>query len=318
MATDANPERSACFACGTDTTGRGTLPKTNDTDYRDCPNCGKYIISYEAQVNMHNLTEKGHAFLSHEIWKHQGDGHLFAVQTTHIDEAQKASLPNPAEQLDLFILYAGNATRDTPGQEITVEYSNLRAKICAQQNKGVFLITDSAMKRGLISGNVTSRPAEFMLTLEGWERYEELKLGHSASRTAFMAMPFSNEELRQIVEVAFRPAVEETGFKLMRVDDEPKAGPIDNKMRVDIMTSRFVIADLTDKNRGAYWEAGYAEGLGKPVIYTCEKAFFNVPYNVHFDTNHHHTILWESSNPEKAAEDLKATIRATLPLEAKM
>jgi len=35
-------------------------------------------------------------------------------------------------------------------------------------------------------------------------------------------------------------------------------------------------------NPGAYWEAGYAEGLGKPVIYTCEEAKFVEAS--HFDT----------------------------------
>jgi nucleoside 2-deoxyribosyltransferase len=60
-----------------------------------------------------------------------------------------------------------------------------------------------------------------------------------------------------------------TGFILRRLDDEPKAGLIDDRMRAEIQASRFVIVDLTHMNRGAYWEAGYAEGLGKPVIYTC-------------------------------------------------
>lgn len=61
----------------------------------------------------------------------------------------------------------------------------------------------------------------------------------------------------------------------------------------------------------------YAEGLGKPVIYTCEKEKFE-EQKTHFDTNHHLTIIWDDENPEEAAEELKATIRATLPREAKL
>jgi hypothetical protein len=38
----------------------------------------------------------------------------------------------------------------------------------------------------------------------------------------------------------------------------------------------------------------------------------------HFDTNHLHTVLWDSTSPGEAAEELKNTIRATLPDEAKM
>jgi len=42
-----------------------------------------------------------------------------------------------------------------------------------------------------------------------------------------------------------------------------------------IRTARFVIADLTHDNNGAYFEAGFAEGLGLPVIYTCEAGKFD-------------------------------------------
>ena len=38
-----------------------------------------------------------------------------------------------------------------------------------------------------------------------------------------------------------------------------------------VRDAAFVISDLTHDNSGAYWEAGYAEGLGKPVIYICEE-----------------------------------------------
>jgi hypothetical protein len=38
----------------------------------------------------------------------------------------------------------------------------------------------------------------------------------------------------------------------------------------------------------------------------------------HFDTNHLHTIIWDRSNLDDAAMRMTATIRATLPAEAKM
>jgi hypothetical protein len=37
----------------------------------------------------------------------------------------------------------------------------------------------------------------------------------------------------------------------------------------------------------------------------------------HFDTNHHLTVPWELDKIDDAVERLKATIRATLPDEAK-
>jgi len=132
-----------------------------------------------------------------------------------------------------------------------------------------------------------------------------------------MAMPFGIKGVTDMVENVFRDAVEEAGFHLKRIDDDPPAGSIDNRMRVEIWMCRFVIADLTEENHGAYWEAGYAEGLGKPVIYTCEKKYWD-DHRTHFDTNHQHTVLWDADDREKAKRDLIATICATLPFEATM
>jgi nucleoside 2-deoxyribosyltransferase len=162
-------------------------------------------------------------------------------------------------------------------------------------------------------------PGRFHVTLsfEGWEHYQDLKRGATDSRKAFMAMQYGNEQLNKVVEEVFKPAVKQTGFDLVRLDEKPKAGLIDDRLRVEIQTSRFLIADLTDENAGAYWEAGYAEGLGKPVIYTCEKGKFEESKS-HFDTNHHLTITWDATSAEEAAEELKATIRATLAGEAKL
>jgi nucleoside 2-deoxyribosyltransferase len=134
-----------------------------------------------------------------------------------------------------------------------------------------------------------------------------------------MAMKFSNDTLEKIFNEVIKDAVSKTGFEIRRLDEERRAGLIDDKLRVEIRRSKFLIADLSDDNNGAYWEAGYAEGLGMPVIYICEESKFD-QRATHFDTNHHLTIKWKD-DPEslkKFAEELKATIRATFPAEAKM
>ncbi|MBI5115192.1 nucleoside 2-deoxyribosyltransferase [Candidatus Poribacteria bacterium] len=131
-----------------------------------------------------------------------------------------------------------------------------------------------------------------------------------------MAMKFGDATLDKVLDQVFRPCVKQTGFELFRLDDVPRAGLIDDRLRVEIQACDFLIADLTHDNLGAYWEAGYAEGLGKPVIYTCEEKTFEQE-KTHFDTNHHLTIVWDENSPGAAGEGLKATIRATLPHLAK-
>ena len=132
-----------------------------------------------------------------------------------------------------------------------------------------------------------------------------------------MALKFDDDLLIAMVREHISPAVQATGFELINLQDNEKAGLIDDRIRVEIRRSRFLLADLTHHSNGAYWEAGFAEGLGKPVIYLCRRDVFEES-STHFDTNHHLTIAWADDTIQDDMERLKATIRATLPGDAKL
>jgi nucleoside 2-deoxyribosyltransferase len=104
-----------------------------------------------------------------------------------------------------------------------------------------------------------------------------------------MAMRFGDAILNRVLSECFKPAAQRAGFILRPLNEAPSAGLIDNQIRAAIRTARFVVADLTHDNNSAYFEAGFAEGLGVPVIYTCEAQKFN-ERKTHFDTNHMLTV----------------------------
>ena len=150
------------------------------------------------------------------------------------------------------------------------------------------------------------------LTLNGWERYEQEKRGEFEGNYGFIAMQFDDHDLDVFVRDVVKPAVkQDTGYDLVDMRDVARAGVIDDIMRVRIRDATFVIADLTHDNRGAYWEAGYAEGMGKPVVYICEKTKFDEK-GTHFDTNHCTTIPWSKDDPERFSRELVATIQRSL------
>lgn len=174
--------------------------------------------------------------------------------------------------------------------------------------------TQSSMVESIVREGVP-REFNFSLTAKAWEHYAELKRGNNATNKAFLALQF-NGELNQSFKDQLKEAVSETGFVLNTVDEEPRAGLIDDKIRLDIRNSRFVIADLTDGNKGAYWEAGFANGLGKEVIYMCKDEIMNdetSQNHPHFDVSHHQCILWSKDHFEDALKKLKDTIRYTFP-----
>jgi nucleoside 2-deoxyribosyltransferase len=120
--------------------------------------------------------------------------------------------------------------------------------------------------------------------------------------------------LDNIVARDLKLGVEEnTGYSVIDLREVSQAGVIDNLMRQHIRDSAFMISDLTHDNLGAYWEAGYAEGLGKPVIYICEQEKFK-DAKTHFDTNHCTTVIWDVENMDQFVAELSATVRRSLNL----
>jgi hypothetical protein len=237
---------------------------------------------------------------------------------------QTERLPTPPRQADLLILLLGRE-QSSGSDPYRITPQRLEGEIGAalSEDTGAAAwryIVDYLRQERLLTYGYDGPPNEqisIMLTIPGWSRYEELQDEPSNSRTAFMAMKFGKPELDEIFRDHLIPAVDATGFRLERLDMNPKPGLIDARMEVEIRAARFMVADLTYGSYGAYWEAGFAAGLGKPVFYTCEKGYFETDGS-HFDTNHHYTVLWDSTEPQKAMEELKAAIRRSLPADAKL
>jgi hypothetical protein len=230
-------------------------------------------------------------------------------------------LPTPRQQVDALILWVGDH-QPTTFELVEIHRSALAATvglpISDHDDASGFAWLNSQLEPKklyelLPKGN---NVLALKLTMAGWEKHEELKKTAVESRIAFMAMKFGQADLNRVVDECFRPAVARTGFELRLLTDKQPAGLIDDQMRAAILASRFVISDLTHGSPGAYWEGGYGEGLGLPVIYTCEKSAWQ-SQKTHFDTNHLKTIIWDPAELKQAGDELTATIRATLRADAK-
>lgn len=294
----------------------------NGTDQFDCNYCGVWRAN-RIFVDMIASEVANNARLSLAISftlrKQQLSNEVAILTNPLYEQLQKnPALPSPNQRCIDFVLWLGRRTADLVGNRISVSVVQEGAIVGVAPNnhEGFGFVLFALEKRGLleVTGH-TSQSASIRLTLSGWEFYDELQRGHVSTRNAFMAMPFGVKRLDRVFSECMKRAAGRAGFDLKRLDEEPRAGLIDDRLRVDIRNSRFVVVELTDANAGAYWEAGFAEGLGKPVIYTCEETFFK---NTHFDTNHMLHVLWRDDDLTSAENRLAATIRATLPAEAKM
>ncbi len=295
----------------------------------ECQRCGRFTLIGTAVGKVGQLSDHQRAVLSHRLRCQQTPEHrgpqIFESDLNAL--ALNDLLPNPAEQIDRLVTWVGN-NQPTVSEFIYTTTDAMAAWVGTaitykNPNSGLGWILAQQVTMALLEIQQDGRGSlGLRLKLDGWNRYTANKRAQTETSTAFMAMQF-DPALMRIVEDHFKPAVARAGFELKLLTDNQPAGLIDDQLRVALRTARFVVADLTHANNGAYWEAGFAEGLGKPVIYTCRKAEWDEVdergrKKVHFDTNHLVTIIWSPDALEDAANRLTATIRATLPGEARL
>ena len=137
-------------------------------------------------------------------------------------------------------------------------------------------------------------------------------LPHSFDIFNLLFRKYNNKYMEAISERKAREAIKEAvtscGFVPRIMDEIHHNHQIVPEMLYEIRESRFVIAELTEHNNGAYFEAGYALGKEKEVIQICKEDAF--AQDGHFDVKQINTILWHDTDDLK--EKLKARIRATL------
>ena len=169
---------------------------------------------------------------------------------------------------------------------------------------------DYLMQRGWLNGRESTQAGSLVtVSVSGYSRIAE-KVTNVDSSQAFVAMWF-DDSLKEAFDEGVEPAIREAGYKAMRIDRDPTVDKIDDAIISEIRRSRFLVADFTHGEKGArggvYYEAGFAYGLEKPVIYTCRADMVD---DLHFDTRQYAHILWK--NPEELREELKARILARI------
>ena len=75
-----------------------------------------------------------------------------------------------------------------------------------------------------------------------------------------------------------RQGIKSAGYVAIFIDEVEHNDFITPELLKYIRDSKFVVVDLSHQNNGAYFEEGYAMGLGKPVIQLCKK-----DVRLHFD-----------------------------------
>lgn len=184
-------------------------------------------------------------------------------------------------------------------------------------------IISEGFKRGFLEGDIRDinifeqRPKYLwrayikFLTFKGREFVESLGQTNGNSNKVFLAFHFT-DEMKMSFEVTVKRAISDASngkLEAVRVgtSSTPTDTKIDDALIAMLKASKVVIADFTGQRPAVYYEAGYAMGMGIPVIWTCRADEVD---NLSFDTRQYPHILWENEEDlyKQLTERLSAQI----------
>ena len=235
----------------------------------DCPRCGRWQIDSDASGITRLLAHKIGEWDAQAVHRRSRLSHILRRQQQQVDKSRWANmpsgnleswhldepLPSPSEQLDQLIIWIAK-NQLSPSTSVAVKGPEVSAWIGTSITRGSseaglsWLLQQEEINKFIENLGVHSGLPLLRLRMPGWLRYETLTQLHVESRKVLMAMKFGDDELDQVVENCFIPAVRRAGFELRTIIQEQPAGLIDDQLRVALRTSRFVVADLTHGSNG--------------------------------------------------------------------
>lgn len=273
----------------------------------ECKICGRYKSTSFNDLSLKVLSVAEKTMLSaytRELYEYNEpipELHVLDDQNQIKNIIERYGKKTVVEKLDNLILYVGKkshyfgeALQIHGESDYPVTYSIKKEefdKIKEQAFKSQYFLLPSPQ------GNV-------QLDWLGWQRMEEIKKAGHPTKKCFVAMSCA-DELRAIYDDGIRLAVQETGYDPIFIEREETNEKICDRIVAEIRSCKFLIADVTGERQNVYYEAGFAQGLGRDVIWTCKQG-----ETLHFDTRQYKHIIWQSH--EDLKKQLINRIKATI------
>jgi nucleoside 2-deoxyribosyltransferase len=316
-------DEKKCFFCGYYSKVT-LLPEKSYSNLYECEYCGTYILDRQGfdilrkdenkfkmacVLNERRLKGFGGIALDDETKKEEL---VYGYPRISVNELL-AQFPQTAEEtLSRTLLNLSRLVPATrPFSEILLNFHRERDYLYffTKDIKECMTILKELSEQGLIrDGNSTMQALRKILTLRSWEIIESLQISAIESKKAFVAMWF-DPTMKDFYEKGIKPAIEESGYTAVRIDLKEFNNKICDELIAEIKRSKFLIADFSGLRSGVFFEAGFAKGLGREVIFTVREADVE-KLKEHFDTRQYNHIVYDSQ--EDLRKKLYNRIGATI------
>lgn len=282
----------------------------------ECPHCGKYRVSdYLSEGYVLKFDELTRIKLKHLLYEHRlrKGQPLFLGETSGVNLSSRRAILGVSEFLERYpktpLEYFDRALENLswhvnhPTGVLSINLPVYAGMFCETQ-EGEQMV-NQLVALGYLN-KLEGGGGRHVITPKGWMRIRELNVPGRDSKQAFVAMWFG-DEWRPYFDIGIKPAIEEAGYHVVRIDLEEHNEQVMDRVILEIRRSRFVVADLRNHRNGVYFEAGFGFGYGIPTIFTVS----NIDKDkAHFDVQGYPHIRYDT--PEELRQKLLSRIKATI------
>ena len=274
--------------------------------------CGHYSIPYDTvRLGLvHSETKHLLSAATRQSWESMHTPLRLDSESMQqaVDRLGRLTVP------DKMVLLLEDIARGSgsPGKHVRVSLQTDYPVAACKDREELILYLEHLMEQGSISeAGLTNAGWGGHLTVEGWQKLEEKDRGASTAQ-AFVAMWF-DDAMNAVFRDGIEPGISRAGYKPFLVNMKQHNEKIDDHIIAEIRRSRFLVVDVTGARTAVYFEAGFAKGLGIPVIWLCKDDDEEIK-GMSFDTRQFNHITWCDVNDglAKLRETLSDRIVATI------
>jgi Nucleoside 2-deoxyribosyltransferase len=211
---------------------------------------------------------------------------LFALRHwTTQDDSTNAATPNQGREIKhwRYLRAGGDRSNLQPNKPYYLE-------VVVQGSILTLYVNGVEVGSGNLPFQLTGKQVGLFCIATSDIHFRNMKI-ESAVPQAFIAMQFNTPDYEELYQDVIKPTCEKLGLKPFRATDTYSPGLVVADIAKQIAESKVIIAEITPVNANVYYEVGFADALGKPVILIADKAVDELP----FDVRPYRTIFYENS-----------------------
>lgn len=268
--------------------GQKIIPRGALDEYYDCQciRCGDFKIEDWPRIRLLNceneIQEGARANISGWLREHPG----CLITTNDLNTLLQLKKPSVAEKAQK-LLKAIDKKCSVVGEQISISFANKSWWAISwsfSEKEIAYLLNDYLTEsRGLLIGKTNLSCGMYKVSPDGYAYLQKLRETNEDSQKGFCAMWFS-DDTKELWSKGIGPGINSAGYQPFRVDKHEHVNKIDDEILASIRSSKFCVADFTHGDNsgvrgGVYFEAGFALGLGRQVIWTCREDFIDEKKN---------------------------------------